>query len=119
MNGFVLVGVGAMLGAWSRWLLGEWLNKSLPNLALGTLLANWLGCALMGVAMAKCGSGSLKLLFMVGFLGSFTTFSSFSAEVVQHLQQEKWFAAMNVFVWHTLGGLLACGGAFVVVKKFL
>lgn len=119
LKNLILVNVGAMSGACLRWALSAWLNKMLPNLALGTLLVNWLGCILMGVAIAKCDSGSLKLLFIIGFLGSFTTFSSFVIEIVQYLNHERWLTALNVLIWHIVGGVLACGGTLLFIRKFL
>jgi len=41
--GFVAVGIGAVLGAWTRWGLGVALNTVVPNLPLGTLAANLIG----------------------------------------------------------------------------
>ncbi len=43
LQGFVAVGIGASLGAWLRWWLGNWFNASTPNLPAGTLIANLVG----------------------------------------------------------------------------
>jgi hypothetical protein len=48
---FVAVGIGAALGAWTRWGLGAALNAIVPNLPLGTLIANLAGGFLIGVAV--------------------------------------------------------------------
>ncbi|MRR52775.1 MAG: fluoride ion transporter CrcB, partial [Rhodocyclaceae bacterium] len=47
---FVVIGLGAALGAWLRWGLGLWLNPLFPTLPLGTLAANLIGGYLVGVA---------------------------------------------------------------------
>ena len=81
---FLAIGIGAALGAWSRWLLGLALNPLLVMLPLGTLAANLIGGYLVGVAVGvfHLNSGlspALKLFIITGFLGGLTTFSTFSA----------------------------------------
>ena len=49
---FVAVGLGAAIGAWLRWGLGLWLNPALPELPMGTLVANLVGGYLVGLAVA-------------------------------------------------------------------
>lgn len=105
------VGLGAALGALSRWGLGLGLNHLFPALPLGTLAANLLGGYLIGLALALFALLPLpapewRLFVVTGFLGSLTTFSTFSAEVVQALQSGRsGWAAATVAV-HVLGSLL-------------
>lgn len=110
--GFVAVGAGAALGAWSRWLLGILLNPLFISIPLGTLAANIIGGYLVGVAVGvfHLNSGippALKLFAITGFLGGLTTFSTFSAEVVERLlaQQPGWALALGLT--HLTGSLLA------------
>ena len=49
---FLAIGLGASLGAWSRWLLGLMLNPLLVAMPLGTLAANLIGGYLIGIAVA-------------------------------------------------------------------
>ena len=107
MNTALLISLGAILGALSRWQLGIWLNPLFSSVAVGTLVANLLGCFLIGIALGLNLSESHRLLFITGFLGSFTTFSAFSAEVSQALLQQKWLNALMVFSLHTLSGFMA------------
>ncbi|ABR73789.1 fluoride ion transporter CrcB [Actinobacillus succinogenes] len=107
----LLVGGGAALGASARWVLGVWLNPLFGHLAFGTLIANYTGCFIIGVCTACFWqfpqlSAAVKLFMITGFLGGLTTFSSFSAEVVENVLQGKigWaFAIMNL---HLLGCLV-------------
>ena len=51
LSAFAVIGLGAAAGAWLRWLLGLALNALLPQLPLGTLVANVVGGYLIGVAL--------------------------------------------------------------------
>lgn len=105
------IAVGAALGAILRWLLGLTLNALWPSLPLGTLLANLMGGYGIGLAVAWLGahpelSPAWRLFIITGFLGGLTTFSTFSAEVVGMLQQERWNAAIGTIALHVSGSLL-------------
>lgn len=102
----ILLAMGAIVGAVARWQLGVWLNPLLTQFALGTLLANWLGCFLIGVAMGLNLGNETRLLVITGFLGSFTTFSSFSAELSENLLAGKWLAVVGILSLHLVGGVL-------------
>lgn len=102
---------GAALGALSRWLLGLWLNPLLSMLPLGTLAANLSGAYLIGVAVGwfHLHTGlppALKLLLITGFLGGLTTFSTFSAEVVERLLAHQPGWALLLAGSHLAGSLL-------------
>jgi CrcB protein len=104
------VGAGAMLGAWSRWALGAWLNPVLPNLPLGTLVANLAGGFAIGVAIEfflryPLVAPEWRLLIITGFLGALTTFSTFSAEAVELLQRQDYGWAALLIAGHLAGSL--------------
>jgi CrcB protein len=106
------VGGGAAIGAWLRWGLGLALNGLWPTLPAGTLAANLLGGYMAGLALAWFSHHTQvppewRLLLVTGFLGGLTTFSSFSAEVVQLLQQGRLAWAGAAVGLHVAGSLLA------------
>lgn len=110
--GFIAVGLGAALGAWARWLLGLALNPLFVALPLGTLAANLTGGYLIGVAVGvfHLNSGlplALKLFVITGFLGGLTTFSTFSAEVVERLLAGQPAWAIGLASIHLAGSLTA------------
>jgi len=110
--GFAAVGAGAALGAWVRWGLGLALNPLFLSLPLGTLAANVLGGYLVGVAVGvfHLNSGlplALKLFVITGFLGGMTTFSTFSAEVVERLLSNQPMLALGLAMIHLAGSLTA------------
>lgn len=102
--------VGASLGALARWGLGLWLNP-LVLLPMGTLAANLVGGYLVGICVAVFAAlpqldPVWRLALVTGFLGALTTFSSFSAEVVAMLMQQRYALALATAALHLLGSLL-------------
>ncbi|HYP66895.1 MAG TPA: fluoride efflux transporter CrcB [Thiobacillaceae bacterium] len=121
MNGFVAVGVGAILGAWLRWGLGLWLNPVYPALPMGTLTANLIGGYVIGLALAFFLQHpglppEWRLFFITGFLGALTTFSTFSAEVVTMLSRTQYLLALGTIALHVLGSLAATGLGIWTIK---
>lgn len=104
------IGSGAALGAWLRWGLALCFNAYLPQLPIGTLIANLLGGYLIGLALAffmqhPSVSPEWRLLIVTGFLGGLTTFSTFSAETVTLLLRGQYAWAAGIILTH-LGGSL-------------
>jgi len=109
-----VAGMGA-LGALARWGLGKLVNQAIPGaLPFGTLAANALGCLLLGVVTGLSTAllpAHLRVPVATGFLGSFTTFSTFSVESVKLAEQGNLgLAAANVFGSLFVGLLFAAIG---------
>ena len=101
--------IGASLGALARWGLGLWLTPG-GLLPWGTLAANLVGGYLIGVTIAAFQAMPQldpvwRLLLITGFLGGLTTFSSFSAEVVEFLMAGRYGLALLTAGLHVLGSL--------------
>ena len=82
---YLLIGVGAFFGAISRFLLSSLLAKIMfLGLPLGTLTVNLIGCFLIGTFLAINFSNKdlISPLVIIGYLGSFTTFSAFTKEIL-------------------------------------
>ena len=95
----VAICTGASVGALARWQLGLWLSAP-GGLPWGTLAANAMGGYLIGLAVGTFEAlpqldPTWRLLLVTGFLGALTTFSSFSAEVIALLQQQRWGLALG------------------------
>lgn len=105
------VSVGGVVGCLLRWLLGLWFNTQPSVVPLGTLAANLIGGYIVGVAVAFFAvnntlSPEWRLLVITGFCGGLTTFSSFSAEVVTMLRQDRVLWACATIALHLCGSLL-------------
>lgn len=89
---FLLVGAGGFLGANARYLLGGWIESMLPSgFPFGTLVVNVTGAFLLSFFLSLTTtrlplSEEHRLLFAVGFIGSYTTFSTLTHETLTLLQ---------------------------------
>jgi len=107
----VLVATGAVPGAWLRFYLVNQFQPMLPHKHWATAGVNLVACLALGLLLSL-GEGCsdlhrLQLLLSVGFLGSFSTFSTFVVELLQVLgegepEEALWLAGLSVG-----GGLLA------------
>ena len=118
--GVFLLGIGGALGALSRFLLSGWAHKTMgSNFPYGTLLINIAGCFLLGLLGTMADKGSffnpnLKLLVLIGFLGAFTTFSTFA--------YESWLLLKDgeaLKMWLNLGGSIVLGLTAVLLGVFV
>ena len=110
----MLVGVAAAFGAWLRWLITYFLTIVDPSLPHGTLVVNLIGGLFIGISFAAIQNTSIdvseeiKLILNVGFLGAFTTFSTYSMVLLNLFLKGEialgiFFGALNV-----IGALLFC-----------
>ncbi len=103
--------IGGTVGCLLRWFLGLWLNQQSSVMPMGTLAANLIGGYIVGIAVAFFALNTTlapewRLLVITGFCGGLTTFSSFSAEVVLMLKQDRWMWACSTVALHLFGSLL-------------
>jgi CrcB protein len=118
------ISAGASIGALLRWLLALTFNPVLPALPLGTLAANLVGGYGIGLVMGWLGlhpelPPQLRLFLVTGLLGGLTTFSTFSAEVVNHLQDGRLAWALAVAGAHLVGSLTMTAFGLATVKTIV
>lgn len=121
ISGFAAVGAGAALGAWLRWGLAAWLNPRAPAFPLGTLAANLAGGYLVGFCVAFFLARAelapeWRLFAVTGLLGGLTTFSTFSAEVVELLMRGHVASAALLALAHLAGSLLLTFAGFATFR---
>lgn len=113
------VGIGGAAGASIRYVLGEFLlsESGFPYI---TLLINWTGSLLFGYLFIKLQAVQkqwIKLGITTGFLGGFTTFSTFSVESMQLLEQQLYGQAAIYISASIIGSIFCCYLAYQFVQR--
>lgn len=109
----LLVGLGGALGSIARYLGQRYLSQLYPQpFPIGTFIVNILGCFLIGLFFGLANkhayfTPAFRLLLMAGFCGGFTTFSAFTLEGMQLLQQQRFLIFAFYFALSVLIGLMA------------
>ena len=115
---FLSVGLGGALGAIARYAVTLFLQRGAGSIPMGTLLSNLLGCFIMGILAQLAATSNwfnaaglfpdhYRLLFAVGFCGSFTTLSALVFEV-SDLAHGGNMAASAVYLLSSVAGGFAC-----------
>lgn len=124
MERFIYVSLGAIIGANSRYLIGLWAAERFGvSFPYGTMIVNITGCFLIGVfnglgEMGLAISPNVRLLFTVGFLGAYTTFSSFGFESISLLRVSGFLAASLNITINVVVGLAAVVLGLYVARIF-
>lgn len=111
----MMIALGGALGAVSRFLLGNAVSKAVGSaLPYGTFVINVIGCFAMGLLMTLIVDREIlpaawRLFLCVGFLGGFTTFSSFGYEALILLSEGRLLALMAYVGGSVALGLVAAG----------
>lgn len=120
MQEYLWVGLGGFVGANARYALGAAIATRVgPSFPLQTLVINVTGSLLIGAMMYVLterivADPAWRLLLVVGFLGGYTTFSTFTYEAVTLVRSGDWAMAATYVVGHNLLGLAATvAGLFV------
>lgn len=110
MGRLALVALGGALGAVSRYLVSGWVYRDGSGaFPWGTLAVNWTGCLVIGLLWAAAERapvppGGTALVF-VGFLGAYTTFSTFGLETMNLLRDGETLLALANVLFSTVGGV--------------
>jgi CrcB protein len=106
----LLLIIGGAVGTVCRFLVSSIVHSRLgDSFSWGTLIVNLLGCLLIGFLWSLSAeksilSPSTKLFLMVGFLGAFTTFSTYALESINFLrEQEILLMVGNIFLNNVVG----------------
>jgi fluoride exporter len=115
---FLLISLGAVLGANLRYLVGQISGRVFSSpLPLGTLIINISGSLLLGFFLVWTGERVLadprwRLIVAVGFCGGYTTYSSYAYETFALFEQGQWLAcAGNIVLTNVLCLLGTAAGA--------
>ena len=114
----VLVGLGAIPGAWLRLKAVNHFEPMLPKKHWGTFLVNVIASFALGLVLAlqeSCtASGGIALLIGVGFFGSLSTFSTFAVELLNELRAGQVLAGGVLALICMRAGVLAAAAGYGV-----
>ncbi len=126
----LLVGVGSFIGGVSRYVVGRaiaaQLGAAFPWHTLAINVTGSLAIGLLAALLLRTGEPAglaegtadvWRLLLMVGFLGGYTTFSSFSLELLTLLREGRAFAALGYALSSTMLGLAACAAGYYAALR--
>ena len=120
----IVIAIGGALGAVARYWLTELASKIFgTHFPYGTLIVNVLGSLCLGFLFVLLVERSLlaplwRSAVMIGFLGAFTTFSTFSLQAFDLIQHERYMAGGIYIVGSVVISLLAIGIGMAVAKQF-
>lgn len=110
----LLIAVAGGLGTLARYgMTGAVQNVLGKDFPWGTVSVNLLGCLLFGVVWGLTMESRLtvspevRIILLVGFMGGFTTFSSFGFETAKLLEDSEWLLALGYLALQNGGGLVA------------
>lgn len=110
---YLVIGLGGFVGANARYLVGGWVQQRWgAEFPYGTFIVNITGCFILGVfatlALRSGWSEPWRLLVAVGFVGAYTTFSTFEYETLRLIAEgARWRAALVNVIGSAAVGLLA------------
>ncbi len=122
MINIFLVGAGGFLGAITRFLISTFVGQKWGRtFPLGTFTVNIMGCFFIGLIMTifterVLASPQFRLFITVGFLGAFTTFSTFEYETGALLYDGEWLLALANIVLSIIIGFIALKAGEIVAK---
>ena len=112
----LLVGIGAIPGAWLRLKTVNHFEPMVPKKHWGTFAVNVVACFGLGLVLGlyqHCSANTgLALLIGVGFFGSLSTFSTFTVELLNELRAGQRFVAAVLALASITAGLCAAGAGY-------
>jgi CrcB protein len=122
LKAIVLVSIGGAFGSSLRYLTSFFMQKYFSqSFPWGTLIANILGCLIIGVLMgyftkAQINNNDYRLLMITGFCGGYTTFSAFALENFSFWQHGNTSTAIIYTAISVIGGFFAVFSGYAISK---
>jgi CrcB protein len=120
---YLVIGIGGVLGANARYLIASWMTHRFGfAFPYGTFVINLSGSFILGLFTAFMLKNStyhhLRLFFAVGFLGAYTTFSTFSVESLQLLQNGRPLLCLTYVISSAALGVSGAWVGFLLGRFF-
>lgn len=118
----LIVGLGGGIGSVFRYLTSVWTQKLVQSaFPWATFIVNVLGCLIIGILVGfftkqQIENSDLKLLFVTGFCGGFTTFSAFALENVKLFQTGNSLLALLYIALSVILGVFAVWTGMMITK---
>jgi len=124
MKYLLFIALGGASGAVARYVIANWIHSLWEgHVPVGTLLVNIVGSFGIGIVFVLLVEKELihpdwRAVLMVGFLGAFTTFSTFSLETISLLEAGHIFQALGYMLMSVTLCVLAGGSAVYLARLF-
>ncbi|MEW6061316.1 MAG: fluoride efflux transporter CrcB [Bacteroidota bacterium] len=125
MEKYLLIGLGGGFGSILRYLVSRAVYHAVgETFPYGTLAVNIIGCLIIGLLMALMQerlavNTNYRFLLVIGLLGGFTTFSSFSYETFELIRSGSISAAMFNVLYNVAGCLVATWSGYTIGKNII
>jgi fluoride exporter len=120
---YLWIGLGGFAGANARYMLGRAImSRTDSSFPYGTFVVNVTGSLLIGILLTLLterwvADPAWRLIIIIGFLGGYTTFSSYSFEAIRLFQDGQTWRALTYIFGSNIVGLLACYVGIVLARE--
>jgi len=122
VNRYAMIAIGGALGAIARYQVAAVIQARVPvGFPYGTFVVNVTGCFIMGVVTVLLTDRLVihpnwRFLIPIGFIGAYTTFSTFELETFLAVSEQAWSTAIANIVFSVVAGYLALWAGFVAAR---